>query len=127
VDGGQADRNTRLHVERARPIQPIAVPAAWHSFECTDRPYGVEVAEQQYRTAVTTGPRTKMVSAKTLAEEFDVRAGTAQKTGKRRAAAVDGRFVGGRRFESDQCLDRLDRVAGVLPAILEEIRHASRL
>jgi hypothetical protein len=85
------------------------------------------VAEQQHWTAVTTDSRTKMVSATALADAFDVRARTAQKTGKGRAATVDSRFVGGWRFEPDQRLDHLDHVGGVLPAKLEEIRHASRL
>jgi hypothetical protein len=85
------------------------------------------VAEQQHGAAVTIDSRAKMVAAIALADEFDGRAGTAQKTGEDGAAAVDSHLIGARRFESDQRLDRPDRVGSVLMAILEEILHASRL
>ena len=105
-----AEGDTGFHVEDARPVQPAVRARQRHAVELTDRPDGIEVAEQEdLRCATAACPERsrgefgqQMIAAILSGEPCDAAADRRDPRRQLVAAAIDRGLVGRRRFDADE-------------------------
>ena len=132
-NGEHANRDARLHVEDARPVQPAVRFDDRHLRDLTDRPDRIEMSEQQdlflprvvpVGDGVTTSGSEfgeQMIAAIGPREPRDAAADRLEPRAQLAAAAIDRRLVGRGRFEGRERLDRREQPCALAAAVFLEV------
>ena len=116
-----ADRETGLHVEDARTMEPAILLAQRHPFELTERPHGIEVSEEHDLTPAAAELGAQVIASLRLGESLDSPADRFEPGGNLSSAPVDCSLVGARRLETDERLDRVAEPALFIAAPCQQI------
>jgi hypothetical protein len=99
-----------------------------HACQLADRPYGVEMTQQQHLAGSGAKARNQMIASRGAEHGLHEAAHLPQSLRQHRPAAIDSGLVVGRRFEGDQRFNDLEHPGLVGAAVLEKGRpHGASL
>jgi 3-hydroxyacyl-[acyl-carrier-protein] dehydratase len=120
----QYERDSRLHVETARPPQSPFTHAEWHGRQCSKRVHGVQVSKQHNRFSALAGKVHLQVISKILCSvKFRVSAESFKPAGQERPQAVHRVLVVSGRFGLHQLADGLNYLLSSLFEVIKPVRE----